>query len=147
MGVLGEVAFGGRDEHLPGHAEVNDPLARWREVNNDVLADALHLVDARTLEDFGDLTGWRFQRLRLGADPDGFDHVSGDALIQAAGDGLDFGEFGHFEAVPSTWYSVPSVNNWDFERAGLSFDCSRARLNFSRTSQFLSICGGPVCVC
>jgi hypothetical protein len=37
----------------------------------------------------------RLQRLFSGSDPDRFDGVSGDALVETARDGFDFGEFGH----------------------------------------------------
>src|SRR3954465_6345664 len=104
MRVLDEIGIGSRDQHLPGHTEMHYPLAGWRKVYYDVFANALHLVDARTLEYLRDLLRRGFQRLGLGADPHGFDHVAGNALIEAAGDGFDFGEFGHFGSS--------SLNNW-----------------------------------
>ena len=41
----------------------------------------------------------RLQRLRLFAQPYGFDGVAGDPLMQSAGDGFDFGKFGHGSPV------------------------------------------------
>ena len=51
--------------------------------------------DAALLQRGDDCRRGRFQRLFLLAEPDGFHDISGDALGQAAGDGFDFGKFGH----------------------------------------------------
>ena len=55
--------------------------------------------DAAALKDGGDFLRGRFQWLRLLAQPDGFDHIAGDTLRQAAGDGFHFREFGHAFSV------------------------------------------------
>src|SRR4051812_7720291 len=112
MSMFGKIGIRRCDEHLASHAKAHDPLPGFREVDDNVFADALHLTNARALEDLGNLPSGGLQRLGFGPDPNGFDHVSRDALIEPAGDGLDFGKFRHSEAVPSTWYSVASVNNW-----------------------------------
>ena len=66
------------------------PLAWSLEVEDDVLADATYHRDSRVLEDADDLRRLRLEGLRLFAQPNRFDDVAGDALLQAAGDGFDF---------------------------------------------------------
>ncbi len=56
-------------------------------------------VDARVFEDGRDFGGGRFERLGLFAEPDGFDGVARDALVQAAGNGFYLGKFGHRKLV------------------------------------------------
>ena len=71
------------------------PLCTPFEVEDDVLAHAPYRGDAAVLERGGDFARRRFQRLALPAQPDGFDHIAGDAPCQSAGDGFYFGEFWH----------------------------------------------------
>src|ERR1700691_5218709 len=65
------------------------------QIEDDVLADSPHALDPRALQNRSDLLRRRFQRLGLGAEPDRFDDVTRDALVQAAGDGFYLGKFGH----------------------------------------------------
>src|ERR1700678_2204059 len=82
---------------LSGHA---CPLpTRWVEVEHNVLSHAAHGGDAAVLERRGDFRRRRFQRLWFLAEPDRFDDVAGDALVQSAGNGFNFREFGHDRSV------------------------------------------------
>ncbi len=97
------------DLQAAGHAEVHDPLSFWLcgtrtfpprmtillEIEDNVFAHSADGGDAALFERRDDFRRGRFQRLFLLAQPDGFDHVSGDAFGEAAGDGFDFGKFGH----------------------------------------------------
>ena len=60
------------------------------QIEDDVLAHAPYLLDARAFQCAGDFCGRRFQRLRLAADPDGIDAVAGHSLVQPVGDRFDF---------------------------------------------------------
>src|ERR1700675_3304786 len=113
--------FGSRiaNDHAPRHAEVHDPLGPGRqhsflyyssrlagpsrpvsfEVENDVLAHTPNLGYASVLQRRRDL-GWRrFHGLRLGAEPDRLDDISGDTFVQSTGYSFDFGQFGHGRLV------------------------------------------------
>ena len=65
------------------------------QVEDDVFAHAADGGDSRVFERCGDFCRGGFQGFFFLAEPDGFDDVSGDAFGEAAGDGFDFGEFGH----------------------------------------------------
>ena len=98
----GQVRIG--DHQAAGHAEMHDPLdgfTFWialglgREVEDDVLAHAIDALDGAASERFGHGGGWRLHRLALAREPYLFDAIACDALVDAVGDGFDFGEFGH----------------------------------------------------
>ena len=65
------------------------------EIEDDVFAYAADGCVAAVFDGGGDFRARRLERLRLLAEPDGFDDVAGDAGGESAGDGFDFGEFGH----------------------------------------------------
>ena len=67
------------------------------QIENNVLAGTSHAGDFSGLECGGDLIGGGFKRLRFRSQPDGLNYVAGNALVQTARDGFDFGEFGHKE--------------------------------------------------
>ncbi len=73
-----------------------------------MLAHPPNLGDASTLQGSRDL-GWRrFHGLRLGAEPDRLDRVSGDTLVQSTRNGFDFRQLGHGRLVYS--YQSPIVS-------------------------------------
>ena len=65
------------------------------EVEDDVLADAMYEVDAGAGEGFGHGIGRSLEGLLVATEPDGENSLATDAFVDAAGDGFDFGEFGH----------------------------------------------------
>ena len=99
--MLGDFGLGLADLQMSGHAEVDDPLGFISfgtvsfQVENDVFAHAADGGDTGVVQGCGDFCCGGFQRFFFWAEPDGFDAVSGDAFGEAAGDGFDFGEFGH----------------------------------------------------
>src|SRR5271166_2359759 len=102
------------DQQASSHAEMHDPLPAHRrgpapvsgrplEVEDDVFADPPHALDAGTLQHRRESFRRRLQRLRFLAQPDRFDNVAGNTLVETASNGFDFGEFGHsiqFTASP-----------------------------------------------
>jgi hypothetical protein len=98
----GQVGIG--DHQAAGHAQMHDPLDGFTfwialglrsEIENDVLAHTIDALDGAAGEGFGHSSGWRLHRLALAREPDLFDAVACDALVDAVGDGFDLGEFGH----------------------------------------------------
>jgi hypothetical protein len=95
----------GIGDHQPaGHPEMHDPLDGFTfwialglgsEVEDDVLAHTIDALDGAAGEGLGHGGGWRLHRLALAREPDLFDAVACDALVDAVGDGFDLGEFGH----------------------------------------------------
>src|SRR5580658_10669332 len=67
---------------------------RLLQIEHNVFARTMHAHDLFALERLSDHAGWRLERLFPGTDPDGFDGVTGDTLVQAAHNRFDFGEFG-----------------------------------------------------
>ena len=67
-----------------------------------MFAHAPHRQNAAALEDRSNYPRRRLQRLRLPAQPDGFDYLSRHPPGEAAGNGFDFGELGHFR-LPVYW--------------------------------------------
>lgn len=65
------------------------------EVDDDVLAHTADMGDALAGQSGGHLVGRGFEGLLIGGEPGGADGVATDSAIDAVGDGLDFGEFGH----------------------------------------------------
>src|SRR5580698_11262901 len=65
------------------------------KVEHNVLTCAMDSRDPLAFKRGSDDVGWRLERLFPGTDPDGFDGVSGNALVETLGDGFYFGEFGH----------------------------------------------------
>src|ERR1700691_2154501 len=65
------------------------------QIENNVLARAMHPHDSLALQRRSDECTRRFERLFFGTDPDRFDGVTGDAFIEALRDGFDFRAFGH----------------------------------------------------
>jgi hypothetical protein len=65
------------------------------QVEDDMFAHAADGGDTAMFKDLRDRGCRGLQGLFFLAEPDGFDDVSGDAFGEAAGDGFDFGEFGH----------------------------------------------------
>ncbi len=61
------------------------------KVKDNVLAHAANGGDASVFEGLGNGRCGRLQRFFLLAEPDRFDHVSGNPLGEAAGNGFDFG--------------------------------------------------------
>ena len=91
MGRDGDV--GGGDEEAPCHAEMHDPLqGRFvaGQVEDDVLADTMDEVDARSGEGLGHRIGRGLEGLLVAAEPDRLDAFAADAFIDAVGDGFDF---------------------------------------------------------
>lgn len=66
------------------------------KIDNDVLADAVDAGDAAAGESLGENRGRSFERLPVGGKPCGEDDVAAEAAIDTVGDGLDFGELGHW---------------------------------------------------
>jgi hypothetical protein len=60
-----------------------------------VLADAVYEVDAGAGKGFGHRVGGSLEGLLVATEPDGENSLTTDAFVDAAGDGFDFGEFGH----------------------------------------------------
>jgi hypothetical protein len=92
------------DQQAAGHAQMHDPLdgftfwialGQGSEIEDDVLAHTTDALDGAAGERFGHGGGRRLHRLALAREPDLFDAVARDALVDAVGDGFDFGEFGH----------------------------------------------------
>jgi hypothetical protein len=65
------------------------------QIKNNVLSHSTHTRNPLGLECGGNLRSRGFQRLAFGAQPNGFNHVSGDTSGKAASNGLDFGQLGH----------------------------------------------------
>ncbi len=106
VGVGRQGHVGVRDEQAAGHAEVDEELGRGRvgsavdgalERGNDGLADAPDFGDRASGEDFDDLGFGALEGLWFAAGPHGNDALPADALVDAVGDGFDFGEFRHGE--------------------------------------------------
>jgi hypothetical protein len=127
--VLGNFSRRFGDNQASSHSKVHDPLrgsitgcryrrrlpcpakrrtlARFRfrcrsialEIEHDVLARAVHSQDLLSLERRGNYARRRFERLLSRTDPNRFDGISGDALIQAARNGFDFRKFGHIVRI------------------------------------------------
>ncbi len=66
-----------------------------REVNDDGLADAVHPINPAASQSLNNLVGRRLERLGFVAGPDGTDGLAVDTLMNAIGDGFDFGKLGH----------------------------------------------------
>jgi hypothetical protein len=64
-----------------------------------MFANSPHLRDARTFKRAGNLARRRLQRLRLGADPHGFNHIGRNLALQAARNRFDFREFRHGDSA------------------------------------------------
>ena len=75
--------------HCPDGANTR-PFAALLQVEDDVLADAANARDARAFQHRRHLRRRRLQRLRLAAQPDGLNHITGDMQVQAVGYGFDF---------------------------------------------------------
>src|SRR5215467_2179138 len=99
--VLLPVCIRSGHQHAACHPQVNDPLDRrwiasdWLEIEDDVLARAADTRNPLRLQRGSDLAGWRLQRLRFRAKPDGFDHVTCNPLVQATRNRFDFGKLRH----------------------------------------------------
>src|SRR5271157_4392554 len=104
--MLSHLSLGRCDQQASGHAEMHDPLsadcrrpapiaARSLQVEDDVFANPSHMRDVGSLQNCRDFSCWRFQWLWLLAEPDRFDNVARDALVETSGNGFDFGQFGH----------------------------------------------------
>ena len=88
---------------LAGGLRLTFAIARSAfQVEDNVLADAANFVDARALQNGRDFLCRRFQRLGFFAQPDGLDHVAGDALVQSARYGFDLGKLRHKGIVYGT---------------------------------------------
>jgi hypothetical protein len=89
----------GRDKKASSHAEMDDPLDTagvvGGKIEDDVLADAVDALDAFASEDFGHLSRRGLEGLLITAEPYGLNALATDALIDAAGNGFNFGEFRH----------------------------------------------------
>src|SRR5271154_3047713 len=74
----------------------------------------MHPHDSLALKRRGYECCGRLERLLAGADPDGFECISGDALVATSRDGFNFGGFGHASgykigikfSVPGSEFSV-----------------------------------------
>jgi hypothetical protein len=64
-----------------------------------MLPGATNMDDVGMFQHGCDLGGRRLKHLRLIANPDGFDNVARNALIEAAGNGFYLRKFGHWELV------------------------------------------------
>ena len=111
MCVIGNGGVGCGDEEAASHAEVHDPL-RFRR---GLLATAPRFLAAQFADDMfpGAMDGEEvaaFQALRLtggggfeesamAGKPDIGDAMAAHTLVDAAGYGFDFGQFGHFFIV------------------------------------------------
>jgi hypothetical protein len=79
------------DEELVGGR-----LVAWTfEVEDDVLADAMDAGDAKSSEDGGKDFWIGLEGLAGTAEDSGEDALAVGAVMDALGDGFDFGEFGH----------------------------------------------------
>ena len=65
------------------------------EIENNVFAHAIDAVNALAGQLACHQLRRRLEGLRLFAEPDGFDAVPAQALIDPAGDGFNFRQFGH----------------------------------------------------
>lgn len=123
------------DEQAARHAEVDEELGntgmrgqrRWDrrrigsgEVEDDGLADAVDVVDAAASEGGGDEVGGGLEGLGLVAEPYGADPVALDALVDAVGDGFDFGKLGHEGILGCK--SSGSISAIDRSRWGRSYN-------------------------
>lgn len=83
------------------HSEVNEKLAgggfaAWAfEVKDDVLANAMNPGDAEASESGGDDVGCGLEGLAGTAARNRENTLAVGAVVDALGDGFDFGEFGH----------------------------------------------------
>jgi hypothetical protein len=90
------VAAGSRGRELALSLPKGRPLHTSRfQIEHDVLPHTPHCRDAAVLQRGGDFPRRGLQRFRLLAQPDGFDYIPGDTSGQPAGNGFNFGEFGH----------------------------------------------------
>ncbi len=106
MGVGRQGHVGVRDEQAAGHAEVDKELGgggvtaivgQVLEGHHDRFTDAADLGDCSSGEDLDDLGFGALEGLWFAAGPHGNDALPADALVDAVGDGFDFGEFRHGE--------------------------------------------------
>jgi hypothetical protein len=102
-----------RNEQAPGHAQVNDPLQALRfailKIEDDVFAYAVDAFDPAAGQLLGHQLRRRLERLGLSAEPGGFDTVPTETLIDSAGNGFDFRQFGHSSSsviVAGAWVAV-----------------------------------------
>ena len=65
------------------------------EIEDDGLADAVHFKNLRTSEGCSHFHGWRFKWLRLATEPDAYDELAANALVDPAGDSFDFRKLRH----------------------------------------------------
>ena len=65
------------------------------QIEHNVLARTVHAHDPLAFKRRRDDASRRFKRLLSRTDPHRFDCVSGNALVEAARNGFDFGKFGH----------------------------------------------------
>jgi hypothetical protein len=65
------------------------------EIEDNVFARAVYPHDPLALKHRGNQARWRLERLLPRTDPDRLDGVPGHALVEASGNGFNFGEFGH----------------------------------------------------
>ena len=112
--MLGNFRLGSGDQQPAGHSQVHNPVSGevfsrpTVEVNHNVLPRPVHPLDAGPFEQPGNCPRGRLERLWLAANPDRFDHVSGNTLGQPTGDGFNFRKFRHGRAVLSFRFSVLS---------------------------------------
>jgi len=103
----------GSHEQAAGHAEVNDPLSIWLRVGiglrgwggvgrrggaqlaDDVLARPVNREDDAAGEALCLARARSFEGLGVGAEPRLDDAVAAQAFVYSAGDGFNFGQFGH----------------------------------------------------
>ena len=142
VGVRREWDVGGGDEQAAGHAEVDQALrvrrarfarrwslrGRFGQVNHDVLADAVDAGDAQAGERGGHLMRRGFERFFIGGEPGGDDAVAADAAVDAVGYGFYFGELGHGQVWPTTFFRVA----WS-----LSVSCPNGQLGVLRSGTAL----------
>jgi hypothetical protein len=81
-----------------------------------VLAHTPHCGDAAVLERGGDFPRRGLQRLRLLAQPDGIDYIAGDTFSQPAGNGFNFGKFGHASLVYKGIVEACATMLWGYRR-------------------------------
>lgn len=109
VGVRDDGLVGMGDDEPAGHAEMNNPLVRGllerdggiargrlcSKIADDVLADSSDGQKICAGESILLLPGRAFHRFRIAAEPGADDLGVAHALVDTAGDGFDFGQFGH----------------------------------------------------
>ena len=134
VGVRGDGALWGGDEEAAGHAEVDDPLGLgWAggsggEGADDVFADAADGEDDEVFEAGCLGGGGSGEGFGVGAEPGFADAVPLEALVDAAGDGFDFGQFGHCWILVDGCRDQRTEIRDQFYRAALDCGVRKGRL-------------------